>query len=177
MDSPDRDSTPSGRASIQSENDNGNSRLAEAGTEAAAAATQKARSVFENAKRTAVDAADGTSAAIEDVANALHSSGQASLSQAAGAMAERLHGFSDYLENRRIDELFEDARRLAQRNPGLFIAGGVVLGLALSRFLKASVQAVDRRQLADEPSRNLEDTDDGADEYASEQARGRTSTH
>ena len=175
MDSRERDSTPSGRTSSQSDNDNTDSRLAEAGSEAAADATRQARSVFEDAKRTAVDVADDTSAAIEDLANALHSSGQTSLSQGAAAMAERLHGFSDYLENRPIDELFEDARRLAQRNPGLFIAGGVVLGLALSRFLKASIQHADRRMLADR-GRDF-GAEYGGDEYGSEQPRGRASTH
>jgi hypothetical protein len=133
--------------------------------------------MFEGAKRTAVDAADETSAAIEDVANALHSSGQTTLSQAAAAMADRLHGFSDYLENRPVDELFEDARRLAQRNPGLFIAGGVVLGLALSRFLKASIQS--DRGLADQ-GRDLGDeygqAEYGESEYGSAPT-GRASTH
>jgi hypothetical protein len=91
-------------------------------------------------------------------------------------MADRLHGFSDYLENRRIDELFEDARRLAQRNPGLFIAGGVVLGLALSRFLKASVQTPDRRGLADDQGRDFGD-EYGRDDYGSAETRGGASTH
>jgi hypothetical protein len=134
---------------------------------------------LEGAKRSAVDAADETSAAIEDVANALHSSGQTTLSQAAAAMADRLHGFSNYLENRPVDELFEDARRLAQRNPGLFIAGGVVLGLALSRFLKASIQSSDRRGLTGE-GRDLGDEygqgEYGESEYGSG-PMGRASTH
>jgi hypothetical protein len=178
MDSPERDSIPSGRDSSPPDADNGGAPLAQAGAEAASAAKRQARSVFEGAKRTAVDAADDTSAAIEDVANALQSSGQTTLSQAAAAMAERLHGFSDYLENRPVDELFEDARRLAQRNPGLFIAGGVVLGLALSRFLKASIQSPDRRGLTDQ-------ADDFGDEYGQggygdnydPGQSGRTSTH
>jgi hypothetical protein len=174
MDSRERDSSVVGTSSSPS-GDDGNSRLAEAGSEAATAAKRKARSVFEDAKRTAVDAADDTSAAIEDVANALHSSGRTTLSQAAAAMADRLHGFSDYLENRPIDELFEDARRLAQRNPGLFIAGGVVLGLALSRFLKASIQPADRRGLSDR-GRDI-GAEYGGDEYGSEQTGGRASTH
>jgi hypothetical protein len=179
MDSRERDSTTSGKGSSPSDNDNGGARLAEAGAEAATAAKREARSMFEGAKRTAVDAADDTSAAIEDVANALRSSGQTTLSQAAAAMAERLHGFSDYLENRPVDELFEDARRLAQRNPGLFIAGGVVLGLALSRFLKASVQSSDRRGLADQ-AQDLSDEYGQAEYDGNDYGSGpssRTSTH
>jgi hypothetical protein len=179
MDSRERDSSLSGTGSSPS--DDGNSRLAEAGAEAAAAAKQKAQSLFEGAKRTAVDAADDTSAAIEDVANALQSSGQTTLSQAAAAMAGKLHGFSDYLENRRVDELFDDARTLAQRNPGLFIAGGIVLGLALSRFLKASIQSSDGQALSrdqdqpfDSESRSFGDDDS---EFGSEGGRPRAATH
>jgi hypothetical protein len=177
MDSRERDSSLSGTGSGPSGDDNRNSQIADAASEAASAAKQKAQSVFDDAKRTAVDAADETSAAIEDVANALRSSGQTTMSQAAAAMAERLSGFSDYLENRRIDELFEDARRLAQRNPGLFIAGGVVLGLALSRFLKASVQGSDGRGLGNDQRRGFGDSEYGGDEFGLEQTRGRVSTH
>jgi hypothetical protein len=172
MDSRERDSSLSGEGSSPSENDGGDSAQGRTGSDAADAPKRKAQSLFENAKRTAVDAADGTSAAIEDVANALQTSGQTTLSEAAAAMADRLHGFSDYLENRRVDELFDDARRLAQKNPGLFIAGGVVLGLALSRFLKASMQPSDARGLPDDRGAFDED-----DEYTPEQTRAGASTH
>ena len=37
-----------------------------------------------------------------------------------------------------IDELVDDTRALARRNPGLFIAGGLVAGFVLARFVKAS---------------------------------------
>ena len=35
-------------------------------------------------------------------------------------------------------DLARDARALAQRNPALLVAGGLALGFALSRLLKAS---------------------------------------
>jgi hypothetical protein len=60
------------------------------------------------------------------------------LSRAAAALSERVRAFSGYLEDRSLEDLVSDARALAQRNPGLFVAGGVALGFALSRFLKAS---------------------------------------
>jgi hypothetical protein len=173
MDSREHDSSLSGSGSSPPDDDNA-ARIAEVASEAAAAAKRKAQAVFEGAKRTAVDAADDTSAAIEDVANSLQSSGQASLSQAAAAMADRLHGFSDYLENRRIDELFEDAHRLAQRNPGLFIAGGVILGVVLSRFLKASIQSPGRQGLANNKSR-FDDSEHDPGGY--EPGKRRASTH
>jgi len=106
---------------------------------AADSAKQTAKSVFGDAKSAAVDAAEQTASAIGDASASLEDAGQTNLSQATAALASKLHDFSGYLENRSIDNLFDDARRLAARNPGLFIAGGVVLGVALTRFFKASM--------------------------------------
>jgi len=103
------------------------------------AAKQTAQSALGNAKRMAVDAAEQTASAIGDASASLEDSGQTNLSQATAALASKLHELSGYIENHTIDDLFDDARRLAARNPGLFIAGGVVLGVALSRFFKASM--------------------------------------
>jgi hypothetical protein len=87
----------------------------------------------------AADEAEETAAAIGNAAAALKDSGQAKLSEATAALASKLRGFSGYLQDRSIDDLLDDARRLAARNPGLLIAGGVVLGVAMSRFFKASM--------------------------------------
>ena len=38
-----------------------------------------------------------------------------------------------------MDELIRDTRYLARREPGLFLAGSVALGFAISRFFKASL--------------------------------------
>ena len=119
----------------------GTSSSARAGSEAVETAKQTAQSVFGDAKRMAADAAEETASAIGDASASLEGSGQTNLSQATAALASKLHDLSGYLENRSIDDLFGDARRLAARNPGLFIAGGVVLGVVLSRFFKASMTA------------------------------------
>jgi hypothetical protein len=99
-----------------------------------------------NASSTASAAADDASNAIDDAASALGNSGHETLSQAAAALSDRLRGLSRYVEDRKLDDLLGDARQLAQRNPGLFIAGGVALGFALSRFLKASGEHGNNRQ-------------------------------
>jgi hypothetical protein len=109
-------------------------RIAGAAHDAASAAKQQAESVYRDASSAAAE----TSAAIDEAAAALEGSGHETLSQAAAALSERLRSFSGYLEDRKLEELIGDARQLAQRNPGLFIGGGVALGFALSRFLKAS---------------------------------------
>lgn len=113
-------------------------RLATAGSQAAQSAKRQAESAFSDAKHTAAAAAGNTSAAIDSAAAALADSGQQNLSQLAQSMSQRLSEFAGYLEQRSVNELMSDAGNIAKRNPGLFIAGGVVLGIALSRFLKAS---------------------------------------
>jgi hypothetical protein len=107
---------------------------ADARERVADAAKRQAESLYRDASSSAAEA----SAAIGDAAATLESSGHETLSQAAAALSDRVRTFSTYLEDRSLEDLVGDARRLAQRNPGLFIAGGVALGFALSRFLKAS---------------------------------------
>jgi hypothetical protein len=175
MDSPQRDNSFSGNGPNPPAGEASAARL---GSEAAETAKQTAQSVFGDAKRAAVDATERTADAIGDASASLEDSGQSDLSEATAALASKLHDFSGYLENRSINDLFEDARRLAARNPGLFIAGGVVIGVALSRFFKASMassasastsssttpsQSTMGRREADVPSRDDAAAEDLAD--------------
>jgi hypothetical protein len=52
--------------------------------------------------------------------------------------AEQVDHFSDYLRNRTIGDLFDEAERFARREPGLFFGGALLLGAAGARFLKSS---------------------------------------
>ena len=128
-------STPPGQSSQPPESDRSGvkERVADAPE-----TLQPKQSASEDVYRAGSSAAAGTSDAIDDAADALASSGHESLSQAAAALSDQVRKFSNYLQDRRIEDLVGDARRLAQRNPALFVAGGVALGFALSRFLKAS---------------------------------------
>jgi hypothetical protein len=101
---------------------------------AANEAKQKAESLYEGATTLTAEA----SAAIDRAADGFASSGQETLSQATAALSDRVRTLSKYLEDRRLEDLIGDARQLARSNPTLFVAGGVALGFALSRFLKAS---------------------------------------
>ena len=134
--------TPHGQSSQPPESDRSGvrERVADATRDVASKAKRQAETVY----RAGSSAAAGTSDAIDDAADALASSGHESLSQAAAALSDQARKFSTYLEDRRLEDLIGDARRLAQRNPALFVAGGVVLGFALSRFLKASAANVSR---------------------------------
>jgi ElaB/YqjD/DUF883 family membrane-anchored ribosome-binding protein len=52
--------------------------------------------------------------------------------------AERIDRFGGYLERTSGDELLRDAEELARRRPWMVAGFGLVVGLAASRFLKAS---------------------------------------
>jgi hypothetical protein len=117
-------------------------RVMQAGKEAAGGlareAEQEARSAVERGKAEAAGAADRTSAALDETAANLAAQGQETLAEVAGMLSSKLSGLARALESRSLDDLAREARTLARDNPGMFIAGGVALGMALSRFFKAS---------------------------------------
>lgn len=65
------------------------------------------------------------------------------LAEYANRLSSQLSDVSDRLRSKSIDELADDVRRLAERNPALFLLGAVAVGVGLSRFAKASAR--DRR--------------------------------
>jgi hypothetical protein len=60
------------------------------------------------------------------------------LAEHANRLASWLSGMSEKLRNRSVDEIGNDVRRIAERNPALFLLGSVAVGVALARFAKAS---------------------------------------
>lgn len=113
-------------------------RMKRAGHEGAEAAKDKARSEFEEHKGAAAEAVGSTSEALDDAAANLSAQGQESLAEGARAMSAQLSKLAGAIEGRSLDEMLSDARRLAREHPASFAAGGVALGLLLSRFIKAS---------------------------------------
>ena len=108
--------------------------------EAATAAKDHADELLSDATRGAADAATKSSDAMDSLAGSLADSGQDTLGRAVGAVSHRLQQFAAYLDGRDLDSLARDARALAQRHPGLLVAGGLALGFAMSRLFKASAQ-------------------------------------
>lgn len=53
-------------------------------------------------------------------------------------LSSQLSDVSSRLRDKNVDELAGDVRRLAERNPALFVLGAVAIGIGLSRFAKAS---------------------------------------
>lgn len=63
---------------------------------------------------------------------------ESQLAQFIDKAAEQVDHLSDYLRNRTVGDLFDEAERFARREPGLFFGGALLLGAAGARFLKSS---------------------------------------
>jgi hypothetical protein len=80
----------------------------------------------------------GTAADVRSVAEELRRQGKdapATLAEQAASQADRV---GDYLKGASGDRILRDVEDFARRQPMLVAAGGLVLGFAASRFLKAS---------------------------------------
>jgi hypothetical protein len=113
--------------------------MAEAADDLVTGAQQQAEATVDQGRRAAAGAAIDASEAIDDAATAFSRHGQETLSQAAAALSGRLQNIASYVESHSLDDLAREAQRIARSNPMLFIAGGVVVGLALGRLFKANL--------------------------------------
>jgi hypothetical protein len=127
------------RSSVKSEP---GERAKQAGKEAAGTLWDEARATAqETAQRgqsAAAGAASDSAHALEQAAQSYAEHGQESLARSASALAGKLAALAERLEHQSLDDLAREAKDIARSNPGLFIAGGLALGLVLSRFFKAS---------------------------------------
>ena len=74
--------------------------------------------------------------------------GPAKVAEQAAERAERLGG---YLRDSDADRILSDVERMARENPWAVVAGGIALGFAASRFLKASSRKRYEASTADRP--------------------------
>jgi hypothetical protein len=93
---------------------------------------------FETRKQTAANQTEKLAGVVDRVSAELKDQNQESLADYAGQLAGSMKNFADSLRQRNLDELVNDTQQLARSNPTLFLMGSVAVGIALSRFLKAS---------------------------------------
>jgi hypothetical protein len=98
---------------------------------------QDSKQKIETTKRSAADQIDQVAQALNRAGEELNQS-QPTLANYAAQFASSVSTFASRLRDGNMDDLVTDARELARRNPGLFLIGGVAVGFAVSRFLKAS---------------------------------------
>jgi hypothetical protein len=75
---------------------------------------------------------------VRSMAEQLRSQGKDTPARVAEQVADRAEWFGSYLRDADGERLLRDAEDVARRQPWLVAAGGLALGFAASRFLKAS---------------------------------------
>src|SRR3954451_18203573 len=112
-------------------------------------AKEKAQEGAQKAKRTFRDQVDerstqagervgSTSADIRSVGTELRNQGKDQPAKLAEQAAQRMESLGDYLQRSDGDTILRDVEDFGRRQPWAVMAGGVMLGFAASRFLKAS---------------------------------------
>ena len=117
--------------------------------DAAQAVKQEAASFAEGAREKAVEKIEQQTEAagrtLGDFANAVRRAGdelarsdQSMATQLVRQAADGLEGFARSLTDKRPEEMLQAVREFGRRNPTAFIAGSVLAGVAIGRFLRSS---------------------------------------
>ena len=99
---------------------------------------EEAERLFDEQKGKAASKVTRYGKAIHQTAHALHAVKADGLAEYVDSAAGAVEGLKDYLEERNLAQVLEDAGEVARRHPGMVIGGMFLTGLALGRFLKAS---------------------------------------
>jgi hypothetical protein len=84
------------------------------------------------------DQVQSTAQDVRSMAEQLRSQGKDTPARVAEQVADRAESFGTYLRDADGERLLRDVEDFARRQPWLLAAGGLALGFAASRFLKAS---------------------------------------
>ena len=89
-------------------------------------------------KEQAADRIAAVASAVREAARSLHQQDPNGFARYADTAAQQLERASGYLRERDLRGMLREAEGFARRRPELFLAGSVLAGLALARFLKSS---------------------------------------
>jgi len=93
---------------------------------------------LEAGKNTAAEGVEQLAGALEEATESLQQGEQQSLAGYVHKLAGSVRSLAATLHDRSLDELLGETQELARRNPTLFFFGSVAVGIAVSRFIKAS---------------------------------------
>lgn len=99
---------------------------------------EEAERLFDEQKGRLGSKAERWGKSIRQGAHALRAVKAEGVAEVVDQAAERVGGLSDYLEDRSLGDLLDDAEDVARRHPGLVVGTLFVTGLLAARFVKAS---------------------------------------
>ncbi len=129
---------------------------------------EQAEKQFDRGQDVVASQVDTLSSAVDEAARKLNEEDHP-LGHYTREMADSMSGLSDKISNSSLDELAADTRRLARDNPGLFMLGSIAIGVAASRFFKASADRDSREYVGNQQEYQ--------DNYASDYGRSRSVRH
>jgi hypothetical protein len=115
-------------------------KLKDKATQAAEQIKARGKDQLEAGKKTAAQGIERLAGALDQATESLEGSEQQSLAGYAQELASSVRTFANNLRDRSVNDLIGETQMVARRNPTLFFFGSVAVGIALSRFLKASAE-------------------------------------
>jgi ElaB/YqjD/DUF883 family membrane-anchored ribosome-binding protein len=104
-------------------------------------ATDRVRSYAEDGKSRATSALDDLAQLVQETAQSIDDKIGPQYGDYARRAAGTVTDFSERLRGKEVDELFDDAREIVRKSPGVAIGVAAVAGFALVRLLKAGMDA------------------------------------
>jgi hypothetical protein len=101
----------------------------------------KATSQLNSQKQRATAGLGSVADAVRQTGRQLRDQRQDAVAEIVENAASQIERFTNHLKDRNLDELVDDAQRLARQQPALFIGGSFAAGLIAARFIKASSPA------------------------------------
>jgi hypothetical protein len=101
-------------------------------------AKEQGRAAFDEQKESAAGTVDSAANAFRNTAQQLRGEGQAQTGHYVEMLADQLQSLGSQLRNKNLDTLIRDAEDFGRRSPGTFLAGSMIAGFVLARFLKSS---------------------------------------
>jgi len=106
--------------------------------EASGKARDRAREQIDQRSTEAGQRVSSTAGDVRSVGEELRKQGKDGPAKIADQVAERVERVGGYLQEADSDRILNDVEEAGRRQPWAVVAGGLVLGFAASRFLKAS---------------------------------------
>jgi hypothetical protein len=120
--------------------------------QAAGQAQEKMREQVDQRSTQAGEKVSGTAQDLRSVSEELRNQGKETPAKLADQGAERIERVGSYLTESDSDKLLSDLEDFGRRQPLAVLAGGLVVGMAAARFLKASSGSRYRSRLQAESS-------------------------
>jgi hypothetical protein len=99
---------------------------------------RQAQQNFESTRQQAASGLDALVDAADAAAENLDEHDQQGLSRYVTEIADSVASLASSLRHKSVDELVHDVESIARKNPTLFIAGSLAIGLGIGRFARAS---------------------------------------